>query len=55
MFLYLDKCQIGDTGKIALDKGNNKNPFEAKALDKFVVEAQDVGFITKIKIGHGKN
>jgi hypothetical protein len=41
----------GDTGKRILTSA--KDAFERNQIDVFTVEAEDVGAIKKIRIGHG--
>jgi hypothetical protein len=40
----------GDTGVVPLTKSANRNKFERKQVDNFVLEAIDIGAPTKIKV-----
>jgi hypothetical protein len=40
------------TQKIHLKDSNNKNPFEQKETDKFTVQGEYIGELTKLRIEH---
>ena len=43
---------MGDTGARPLQKSTNRNKFERKATDEFLVEAVELGDIDHVQIGH---
>jgi hypothetical protein len=40
------------TQKIHLKDSNNKNPFELKQTDKFTVQGEYIGELTKLRVEH---